>query len=133
MASLDILVSPSHGESFPLIVGEAMSCGVPCLVTDVGDCSWMVGDTGIVVKPGSNQDLAKGLKKRNLEFVWLCDNPKKIGKKIYGKRLVHFEALQGLNNPQSIITVANEQAQKEIRRYFSDLQQSPMLDYFFFC
>jgi glycosyltransferase involved in cell wall biosynthesis len=77
--------------------------------------------------------IAKGLKKRNLDFIWLCDNPKKIGKKIYGKQLVHFEALQELNNPQSIITVANEEAQKEIRTYFSDLGQSPMLDYFFFC
>tara|TARA_E500000318_G_scaffold73375_1_gene68018 strand:+ start:428 stop:1435 length:1008 start_codon:yes stop_codon:yes gene_type:complete len=77
--------------------------------------------------------IAKGLKKQGLEFVWLCDNPKKIGKSIYGKELVHFEALQNLNNPQSIITVANENAQKEIRRYFSELEQSPMQDYFFFC
>jgi len=74
MASLDILVSPSHGESFPLIVGEAMSCGVPCLVTDVGDCSWMVGDTGIVVKPGSNEELSKGLKK----ILDLCVEDRKI-------------------------------------------------------
>jgi len=77
--------------------------------------------------------IAKGLKKRGLDFVWLCDNPKKIGKKIYGKELVHFEALQELDNPQSIITVANEEAQKEIRDYFSELGQSPMQDYFFFC
>ena len=77
--------------------------------------------------------IAKGLKKQGLEFIWLCDNPKKIGKSIYGKELVHFEALQNLDNPQSIITVANENAQKEIRRYFSELEQSPMQDYFFFC
>ncbi|MDF0705598.1 MAG: glycosyltransferase [Bacteroidota bacterium] len=77
--------------------------------------------------------IAKGLKKKDLDFVWLCDNPKKIGKKIYGKKMVHFEALQGLSNPQSIITVANEDAQKEIRDYFTDLGQSPMQDYFFFC
>lgn len=77
--------------------------------------------------------IAKGLKKQGLEFVWLCDNPKKIGKSIYGKELVHFEALQNLDDPQSIITVANENAQKEIRRYFSELGQSPMQDYFFFC
>ena len=77
--------------------------------------------------------IAKGLKRHGLDFVWLCDNPKKIGKKIYGKELVHFEALQHLKNPQSIITVANEDAQKEIRGYFSELGQSPMQDYFFFC
>lgn len=77
--------------------------------------------------------IAKGLKKKGLDFIWLCDNPKKIGKKIYGKELVHFEALQSLKNPQSIITVANENAQYEIRSYFSELGQLPMQDYFFFC
>lgn len=77
--------------------------------------------------------ITKGLKKRGLDFVWLCDNPKKIGKQIYGKELVHFEALQELDNPQSIITVANEEAQKEIRGYFSELGRSSMQDYFFFC
>ena len=77
--------------------------------------------------------IAKGLKKQGLDFIWLCDNPKKIGKKIYGKELVHFEALQSLKNPQSIITVANENAQHEIRSYFSELGQLPMQDYFFFC
>jgi glycosyltransferase involved in cell wall biosynthesis len=77
--------------------------------------------------------IAKGLKKQNLDFVWLCDNPKKIGKNIYGKELVHFNALKKLKNPQSIITVANEEAQEEIRSYFTELGQSPMQDYFFFC
>ncbi|WP_318308322.1 glycosyltransferase family 2 protein [Flagellimonas crocea] len=77
--------------------------------------------------------IAKGLKKQGLDFIWLCDNPKKIGKKIYGKELVHFEVLQELNNSQSLITVANADAQQEIRRYFSDLNQLPMQDYFFFC
>jgi len=77
--------------------------------------------------------VAKGLKKQGLDFVWLCDNPKKIGKNIYGKELVHFEALQNLENPQSIVTVANEGAQKEIRSYFTELGRFPMQDYFFFC
>lgn len=79
------------------------------------------------------KNIAKGLKKQGVDFVWLCDNPKKIGKSIYDKKLVHFEVLQELDNPQSIITVANEEAQEEIRNYFSKLEQSPMQDYFFFC
>ena len=52
VAALDIFcLSSSYGESFPLIVGEAMSSGVPCVVTDVGDSSWMVNGTGRVVPP----------------------------------------------------------------------------------
>ena len=50
MNSFDIFVFPSlYGESFPNVVGEAMACEVPCLVTDVGDCAEIVGPTGWVV------------------------------------------------------------------------------------
>jgi len=77
--------------------------------------------------------IAKSLLQQRIDFTWLCDNPQKIGKKIYGKQLLHFSALGSLKNPQSIVTVANEKAQPEIRNFFSDLEQFPMQDYFFFC
>ncbi len=77
--------------------------------------------------------IAKKLLEKEIGFTWLCDNPKKIDKKIYGKELSHFSVLTDLKNPQSIVTVANEMAQQEIRTYFHKLQQQPMKDYFFFC
>jgi glycosyltransferase involved in cell wall biosynthesis len=58
MAGLDLVTSASYSEAFPTIVGEAMSSGVPCVVTDVGDSAWMVGSTGRVVPPQSAADLA---------------------------------------------------------------------------
>ena len=77
--------------------------------------------------------IAKGLVEKNVAFTWLCDNPNKINKEIYGQKLHHFSILSELNRPQSIITVANEDDQKEIVNYLDDLQQRPMQDYFFFC
>ena len=55
---LDVYVSPSHAEAFPNTIGEAMSCGIPCIATDVGDSAAIIGDTGIVVPPNDNDALA---------------------------------------------------------------------------
>jgi glycosyltransferase involved in cell wall biosynthesis len=61
-AALDISTCCSHGEGFPNVVGEAMSCEVPCVVTDVGDSAAVVGETGIVVPPRDSLALANGWK-----------------------------------------------------------------------
>lgn len=70
MASFDVLaLSSSHGEAFPNVLGESMACGVPCVVTDVGDSAEIVGNTGRVVAPGNMAGLANGL----LELLGLPD------------------------------------------------------------
>ena len=77
--------------------------------------------------------LAKGLIERGVPFLWLCDNPKKIGKRIYDQSLVHYTQLSDLKNPQSIISVANEIAQEDIRKYLAELNLTNTKDAFFFC
>jgi glycosyltransferase involved in cell wall biosynthesis len=49
--ALDVLVSSSSSEGLSNAIGEAMACGVPCVVTHVGDSAWVVADTGEVVPP----------------------------------------------------------------------------------
>lgn len=86
---------------------------------------WGAGNKGKIV--------AKILTKNKVPFEWICDNPKKIGKAIYGKELKDFHELSKIKNAQSIITVANKSAQKEIRAFLENLNMKPMHDYVFFC
>jgi glycosyltransferase involved in cell wall biosynthesis len=60
-AALDIACSSSFSESFSSTIGEAMACGVPCVVTDVGDSAYMVGDSGLCVPPRRPEALAQAI------------------------------------------------------------------------
>lgn len=62
-SALDLLCSPSLAEGFPNVLGEAMNCGLPCVVTDVGDCADLVGPCGWVVPNGDVQAMASALGK----------------------------------------------------------------------
>jgi glycosyltransferase involved in cell wall biosynthesis len=59
VAALDISTLSSRSEAFPLVVGEAMASGVPCVVTDVGDLAEIVGTAGVVVPPRDPEALAE--------------------------------------------------------------------------
>jgi glycosyltransferase involved in cell wall biosynthesis len=51
MTAMDIYCLSSCSEGFPNVVVEAMGAALPCVVTDVGDASLIVGDCGRVVPP----------------------------------------------------------------------------------
>ncbi len=63
LSGWDIYCSSSvYGEGFSNSIIEAMACELPCVVTDVGDAALQVADTGIVVPPGSSDDLYAALR-----------------------------------------------------------------------
>jgi glycosyltransferase involved in cell wall biosynthesis len=59
--ALDVLCSSSTGEGLPNAVAEAMACGIPCVVTDVGDSARLVGNPNQVVPPQNPQALSEAI------------------------------------------------------------------------
>ncbi len=63
MAGADVFVLPSHQEGLPVALMEAMSAGLPVVVTAVGGVPGIVTDgvEGLVVPPGRPELLAQAL------------------------------------------------------------------------
>jgi glycosyltransferase involved in cell wall biosynthesis len=62
MQSADFLVLPSLGETFSVVVVEAMACGLPVLATRVGGVPELVDErSGMLVEPGSIEALSAGI------------------------------------------------------------------------
>ncbi|MGG3449090.1 glycosyltransferase [Domibacillus aminovorans] len=61
LSAADLLISSSLGEGFSNVIGEAMACETPCVVTDVGDSAYIVGSHGLVVPPQNAEMLAEAV------------------------------------------------------------------------
>ena len=62
-SSIDILVLPSLSEGMPMTVIEGMAAGCPVIASQVGDIPKLIkhGETGLLVKPGSSEDLSQAI------------------------------------------------------------------------
>lgn len=87
-SALDLLVSSSRSESFPNSVAEAMSCGVPCVVTNVGDSAALLGDCGVVVEPGHPETLAPAI------ISSLAQENIALGERCRARIVEHFDVEQ---------------------------------------
>ena len=56
-SALDLYLSPSNGEGFPNSIAEAMSCGVPCIATNVGDCKQLINNDALISEVDDLKDL----------------------------------------------------------------------------
>jgi L-malate glycosyltransferase len=63
MQGCDALVLPSYGETFGVVLAEAMACGKPVISTRCGGPEYVVAPgTGILVTPGQPEELADAMK-----------------------------------------------------------------------
>ena len=101
IAALDLLALPSLGEAFPNVVAEAMSCEVPCVVTDVGDASYIIGESGRVVPNGAMDSLGYAI----CDLLSLpSDERARLGKMARMRVEKHFKMSQVVNQYESFYT-----------------------------
>ena len=98
-AAFDIATSSSLAEGFPNVVGEAMSCEVPCVVTDVGDSARIVGDTGRVVPLGNPEKLADAWTEL---IIMDAEDRKKLGKLARQRIIDNFSLLSVVSQYQNL-------------------------------
>jgi glycosyltransferase involved in cell wall biosynthesis len=99
--ALDICCSASiFGEGFPNVVGEAMACGIPCVVTDVGDSVMVVSETGRVAPVSDVEALAQALR----TMVLLSDAERSaLGEMARQRILSNFSLQRMISNTETAL------------------------------
>lgn len=72
--NLDIFVLPSLSEGFSNVLLEAMSKGLNCIATEVGDNKLILGNNNKIIPPGDEKALSNAL--NDAYKLWISNNKK---------------------------------------------------------
>ncbi len=85
---LDLFLLPSWNEGLPMALLEAMSSGVACVATDVGDVREAIEGAGVTAPPGDEDAIVEILQR----LVIQTDNLKELGRKARVRVLERYNA-----------------------------------------
>lgn len=100
LPACDVGVSSSNTEGFSNAVCEFMACGVPCVVTNVGDSAAIVADTGKCVPKSDPRALADGV----LELLRLVPEERRaLGERARQRIVDRFSVARMVSNTRDIL------------------------------
>lgn len=67
VSSADLFINPTYIDTFPSVLVESLACGTPIVSYDVGGCSDIVGDCGVLVECGNKDDFLNSIISFKLE------------------------------------------------------------------
>ncbi len=105
-SAADVLVMPSHYESFGMVALEAMACGTPVIASQVGGLAFLVQDgiTGYHVADGDDDDLCQKLS-------GLLGNPRL--RQTFGRNAAEYAKDYAWDKiARKVVEVYHEQAQR---------------------
>lgn len=105
-SAVEVVVMPSHYESFGMVALEAMACGTPVVASQVGGLAFLVrdGETGFVV-PGNDVEM---LAKRLIELI----KDKELRNKLGNKSAEYAQLYAWENISEKMIEVYNQVLEK---------------------
>lgn len=97
----DLFVLSSDTEGLPLALLEAMACGLPAIVTEVGGTGEVVvqNETGLLVRRGDSEGLARGIR----QLLGNAATREEMGLAARRRIDEHFEIEQAMQRLQSVI------------------------------